>query len=322
MSIVAFARRQLRLEELQEATAMLVSYGKKKKAALDATQSIRAMSLKNFLAKYTTLVEVDGDILSPTPTDTCRLMHSSDFEFLVENPAILDKDSKDYRLHFRVFGLANACLIYLDRPVFSQLLSKRSLSDSTYTWVDGAGETVDKQVFSVYAAKYWVRHLVDIDKREQDQIRERVVAFISSNNFQTCMQIQSIWVQGRFDQYMVGNKLSILHAMPKWLIHSRSSGRKRLTITKYWSDYRELMRNWKMFLSCRGCHDSDPDCSYLSFRGELDRIWWTTFGPDHLFSNFQSRYQSFRFAEDKSTFFECFEALSVSKEQIVIVRLK
>ncbi|KJA21807.1 hypothetical protein HYPSUDRAFT_41683 [Hypholoma sublateritium FD-334 SS-4] len=322
MSLVAFARRQLRLEELQEAAAILAGYGKKKTAALDAARSIRTMPLKTFLGKFTTLVEVDGDISDPAPTDTCRLVHSSVFEFLYDNPAILDKDSKDYQLHFSPFALANACLTYLARPIFSQLLQKQSLSDATYTWVDSTGETVDKHLFSQYAAKYWVRHVVDLDKREQDQIRERVVTFLSSNNFQTCMQIQSIWVQGRFDQYYVGDKLSILHAMPKWLIRNRSSDSKRITITKYWLDYRELMHNWKILLSCRGCHDTDPDCSYLAFRGELDRIWWTSFGPDHLFSNFQSRYKSFRLAEDKNTFSECFEALSVSKEQIVIVRLK
>lgn len=320
MSLVAYARRQLRLEELQEAAAMLASYGKKKKAALDASHSIRNMPLKIFLAKYTTLVEVDGDMSNPAPTDTCRLVHSTVLEFLYENPAVLDKDLKDHQLHFSPFALANACLIYLVRPVFSQLLQKQSLSDATYTWVDSTGSTVDKQVFAQYAAKYWVRHVEDLSKRDQDQIRDRVVAFVSSNNFQTCMQIQSIWVQGRFNEYYVAGQLSLLRALPEWLIKC-SSDSKCSTITKYWSDYRELMHNWKTLLNCRACHDS-PDCFYLTFKGELDRIWWTTFGPNHLFSNFQSRYKSFRLAEGNSTCSEYFEALSVSKEQIVIIRLK
>lgn len=322
MSLVAFARRQLRLEELQVAAAILASHGKKKRAASDATRSISTLPLKTFLARYTTLVEVDGNTSNPTPTDTCRLVHSSVLEFLDQNPATLDEELKDRQLHFSHFALANACLIYLARPVYTQILQKQSLPDGTYTWVDSTGATVDKQVFSQYAAKYWVRHLEDLEKKDQDQIRGRVEDFVSSKNFQTCMQIQSIWVQGRFDMYYVRNQLSLLRAIPEWLIRSRSSDSKRLTITKYWSDFGKLMYDWRTLLSCRGCHDSDPDCSYLTFRGESDRIWWTAFGPDHLFFDFKSRYGSFRLAEGKSTCTERFEALSVSKEQIIVVRLE
>ena len=322
MSLVAFARRQLRIEELQEAAAMLASYGKKNKAASDAIQTIRNMPLKVFLAKYTTLVEVDGDMSNPAPTNTCRLVHSTVFEFLIENPAILDKDLKDNQLHFTPFALANACLIYLVRPVFSQLLQKQSISDTAYTWVDSAGSIVDKQVFAQYAAKYWVRHVEDISKREQDQIRNRVIEFVKSNNFQTCMQIQSIWVEGRFNEYYVDGQLSLLRALPEWLIKCSSDIKCSTTgMTKYWSDYRELMHNWKILLSCQACHDS-PDCFYVPFKGELDRIWWSTFGPDHVFSDFQSRYKSFRLIEGKNTCSEYFEAISVSKEHIVIVRLE
>lgn len=318
MSLVAFARRQLRLEELQAAAAVLVSHRRNKKT----TPDISNMPLKKFLAKYTTLIEVDGDTSDPAPTDTCRLVHSSVLEFLDQYPATLDKDSNDYQLHFSPFALANACLIYLVRPVYSKLLQKQSLSDTAYTWVDSTGATVDKQVFSQYAAKYWVRHVGDLNKRDQDQIRARVVDFVSSNNFQTCMQIQSIWVQGRFDEYYVRGQLSLLRAIPEWLIRDRLSGSNRLTITKYWSDYRELMHDWRTLLSCGGCHDRNSDCPYLTFRGESDRIWWTTFGPKHLFCNFQSRFTSFRLAEGENTCSECFEALSVSRNQIVMVRLK
>lgn len=322
MSLVAFARRQLRLEELQVAAAILASRGKKKKGAPDAPCLISTLPLKTFLARYTILVEVDGKTSDPTPNDTCRLVHSSVLEFLDENPAILDKDSKDHQLHISRFALANACLIYLAHPIYNKVLQKQNLPDGTYTWVGSTGATIDKQVFSQYAVKYWVRHLEDLKKEEQDQIRWRVETFVSSNSFQTCMQIQSIWVQGRFDVYYVRGQRSLLRAIPEWLIRSRSSDSKRLTITKYWSDYRELMHDWRTLLSCGGCHDSDPDCSYLTFKGESDRIWWTTLGPDHLFSDFQSRYRSFRLAEGKSTCSESFEALSVFKEQIVVVRLK
>ncbi len=325
MSLVAFARRQLRLEELQEAAAILASHRKKKKAALDAARSIRTLPLKTFLATYTTLVEVDGNTSDPTPTDTCRLVHFSVLEFLKSNPATLDKDSNDHQLHFSRFALANACLIYLTRPVYTKVLQKRSEPDGTYTWVDSTGETVDKQVFSQYAAKYWVRHLNDLEEEDQDQIRGRVEAFVSSNSFQTCMQIQSIWVQGWFDVYAVHGQRSLPRGLPRGIPEvltrtRRLSDSKSLTVTKYRSDYQELIHDWQTLLSCGSCRDADPDCSYLTLRGESDRIWWTTFGPDHLFSDFQNRYISFRLSE--RTCSERFEALSVSKEQIVAVRLE
>ena len=324
MSLVAFARRQLRLEELQVAAAILASHGKKKKAASDAARLISNLPLKTFLARYTTLVEVDGNTSDPTPTDTCRLVHFSVLEFLKNNPATLDKDANDHQLHFSPFALANACLIYLTRPVYTKVLQKRSEPDGTYTWADSTGETVDNQVFSQYAAKYWVRHLNDLGQKEQDQIRGRVEAFVSSNSFQTCMQIQSIWVQGWFDVYAVRGQrclpCGLPRGIPELLTHRRSSDSKCLTITKYRSEYLELMYDWRTLLSCGGCRDSDPSCSYLTFRGESDRIWWTSFGPDHLFSNFQSRYRSFKLSE--RTCLECFEALSLSKEQIVAVRLE
>lgn len=322
MSLVAFARRQLRLEELQEAASILAGYGKKKNAALDATLSICAMPLKTFLAKYTTLVEIDGNTADPSPTDTCHLVHSSVLEFLDEHPAILDKNSKDRQLHFTRFSLANACLIYLSRPIYTQVLQKQCLSDSTYTWVDTTGETVKRHVFAQYAAKYWVRHVGDLTKREQDQMHERVIEFVVSNNFQTCMQIQSIWVQGRFDEYYVGGQLSLLRSIPEWLIRHRLPNSKRLTITKYWSDYRELLHNWRTLLSCGGCHDSYPDCSYLAFKGESDRIWWAALGSHHIFSNFQSRYKSFSLSDDNIGYSECFETLNLSKNEIVVVKLK
>ncbi|KAJ7766248.1 hypothetical protein B0H16DRAFT_1523470 [Mycena metata] len=320
MSVVSFARRQLRLEELQEAAATLASHGKKKKAALDASRSITTMPLKTFLAKYTTLVEVDSAASEPSPSDTCRLVHSSVLEFLDQNPATLDPE--DQQLHISRFAMANACLIYLSRPVYSHLLLRQSLPGGIYTWVDNSGEAVDKQVFSQYAAKYWVQHLEELEKKEQEKICQRVEAFVSSNNFQTCMQIQCIWVQGRFDVYFVGGRRSLLRAIPEWLIRSRSPDSKRLTITKYWSDYRELMHDWRTLLSCGSCYFSDPDCSYLTFRGESDRIWWTALGPHHLFSDFQGRYTSFRLTEANNTCSERFEALSVSKKQIVVLRLE
>ncbi|KAF7338401.1 Nacht and ankyrin domain protein [Mycena venus] len=324
MSLITFARRQLRLEELQEAAAMLASHGKKKKAASDASRSISAMPLKTFLARYTTLVEVNGDPSEPSPSDTCRLVHSSVLEFLDQNPATLDKDSKDHQLQIGRFAIANACLIYLSRSVYAHLLIKQRLPDGTYTWVDTDGVTVDRHVFAQYAAKYWVRHLEDLEKKEQDQIRPRVENFVSSNNFHTCMQIQSIWVQGRFDVYYVSGQRSLLRAIPEWLIRSRPSdtGSKRLGVTKYWSDYRELMYDWRTLLSCGACHDSNPDCSYLTFRGESDRIWWTALGPDHLFSDFQGRHISFRLSQGNDLYSERFETLSVSKRHIVVVRLE
>lgn len=312
IGLIAFARRQLRIEEVRDA-AILLARGRK-----GDSEELAAMSTTNFFSKFTVLVELDkGDEASE---GSCRLVHSSVFEFLLNQPAILGEERI---FHISPFIIADACLTYLTRPVFGTLLQQQP---DTFQWMDSGGRSMNEHHFAHYAAKYWSRHLENPDFERS--MRGRVTKFVESKNFQTCLQIQSIWVQGNFDTYTFGDQKTVLRALPDWLVYESSSRAKQRKPSKYWLDYCVLLHNWRRLLSCGGCHDNNPDCPLLMYRGNIDRVWWTTLGAGHIFSGFHGRYMSFNLTEDSEKnglHFERnekFEALCITVDHLLLLRLK
>ncbi|KLO10243.1 hypothetical protein SCHPADRAFT_528732 [Schizopora paradoxa] len=316
IGLVAFSRRQLRVEEVREAIILLVTRGKK-----NASDSgLASMSTTTLLSKFTALVEVDKGL--PESEGSCRLVHSSALEFLLNHPNVLGDERA---LQITPYTIADACLSYLTRPIYGSPLRSLSVDCDAFEWVDSAGHSMDEHHFVQYAAKYWSRHLEDIEPEKS--IRGRVAKFVESKNFQTCMQIQTIWIQGKFDIYAVGGKMSILRNLPEWFISSSSaSAGTRPVLSKHWADYRILLHNWRHLLSCGSCHDSEPDCPILHFRGDIDRVWWASLGADHIFSQYSSRYVSFSLVEgaEKARFErgDRFEALCVTLDQSIVLRLR
>ncbi|KAI0062760.1 hypothetical protein BV25DRAFT_1943480 [Artomyces pyxidatus] len=316
IAIVAFARRHLRIEEIREVVLLLTTRGKKN--ANDG--GLSKMALNTFLSKFTALIEFDKDLPESDSAGTCRLFHSSVLEFLVNNPTVLGEERS---LHIAPYTIADACLQYLTRPVYSQLLQKRPQESDTHLWVDASGHSMDEHHFAQYAAKYWARHLEDVDP--QEALRKRVAGFVTSPNFQTCMQIQTLWVEGKFYVYSVRGQPSLLRVLPDWFIRAPVASGKRTQVSKHWSDYRLLLHDWRQFLCCGTCRDCEAECEFVAFRGEVDRLWWASLGPAHFFAGFQSRYTSFRLAEEADAA-PCkgdrFEALSITDGRIRIVHLR
>lgn len=315
--MVAFARRHLRIEELREATALLVTRGKKNAHDGD----LMNMAPAAFLSQFTALVEFDKDAAGSESAGTCRLVHSSVLEFLRSKPTVLGEDRV---FQITEFAIADACLLYLSRPLYSRLLQKQSEDGNTLTWVDSTGRSLDNSL-AQYAAKYWAQHL-DSDHIEEDQprfLQKRVANFVESTNFATCIQMQMIWVEGKFAVYRVGGQPSLLRALPDWFIHLPGQCTSE---SKHWSDYRTLLHDWRGFLSCGDCKDSDPGCSIAPFRGEVDRLWWGSLDPSHFFSRFHSRYVSFRLADqsDSADFSkgDRFGALYVTGARFTTLRLR
>ncbi len=280
------------------------------------------MPTNTLLSKFTALVEIDKGLeYNQESEGSCRLVHSSVLEFLLNQPAVLGDERA---LHITPHIIADACLTYLARPVYGKTLQTRSLGSDTFEWVDSSGHSMDEHHFVQYAAKYWSRHLEDVEPEKS--MRGRVAKFVESSNFQTCMQIQAIWIQGKFDIYAVGGKKSVLRVLPGWFICSPTVRGKRPELSKHWSDYRVLLNNWRNLLSCGSCHDIVSECPFLAYRGDIDRIWWASLGPDHIFSKFSSRYVSFSLVEstEKARFErgDRFEALSVSLDRLVVLRLR
>ena len=211
-------------------------------------------------------------------------------------------------------------------PDPTRLRKPFAAANRAIAWTDSTGRSMDEHHFAHYAAKYWSRHLENSDLERL--MRGRAIKFVESKNFQTCLQIQSIWVQGNFDTYSFGNQKTVLRALPDWLIYTSPSRAKQRKPTKYWLDYCILLHNWRRLLSCGGCHDNRPDCPLLIYRGDIDRVWWTTFGNEHIFSGFRGRYTTFSLADDseRSAYnfekTEAYEALCVTADHVLRLRLK
>jgi hypothetical protein len=304
----------MRIEEVREAALLLMTRGKKN--ANDG--GLSKMSLTMFLTKFTALIEVDA----PTPgavsgAATCRLLHSSVLEFLIIKPDVFGEERA---LHITSYAIADACLLYLTRPIYSKPLQMEVLPDGAHTWTDALGRSMDEHHLAQYAAKNWARHLEDVEPGSA--LQSRVASFVGSAHFQTCVQLQTLWVQGKFDVYYVNGRPSLLRVLPAWFIRPSA----KAAVSKQWADYRALLRDWQRVLSCGGCHDSDPDCPFLEYRGEVDRIWWAALGPGNTFSSLQSRYTSFLLAEGSgsatSRRAERYEALSIADGRITVLRLR
>ncbi|TBU34343.1 hypothetical protein BD311DRAFT_351384 [Dichomitus squalens] len=318
-SLVTFARRPLRIEEVREAVAMLHS----SRGHLEDTQKPFAQAL---LELFPPLIEVQDDRTdssdvrsdaTATSTEagprtlakTCRLFHSTLFDYLRRHADIFCEDEDDdegerdkQRPSFRVCPLriADACLRYLAQDRYSRLLWQHE-----GTWVDMDRQSVAEHTFLTYSAKNWDKHLdlvapngVDLPFsqsfkmatgalfRVASAFRTRVQAFLSSSNFQTCIQIQNLWIDGAFSPYAWRNsndgRVWVRRNLPRWTVED-----------KYCRDYHRFWWDWHLFLSCSGC--DDPSCAFRLCIGEVDRCWWGALGPDNFLSKMKSRYQSFRF---------------------------
>jgi hypothetical protein len=87
-------------------------------------------------------------------------------------------------------AMADVCLRYLAQPCYQCPLKK--FGD---TFMNFAGEDIMEHHLLSYAAKYWDKHLDDV--LYTPQLCQKVTRFIMSPQFQTCLQVQSLFVGGR-----------------------------------------------------------------------------------------------------------------------------
>ncbi|KZT72258.1 hypothetical protein DAEQUDRAFT_809156 [Daedalea quercina L-15889] len=318
MSLIAFSRRELRIEEVREAALLVLTRGKKN--AKD--DGLSGMEDGTFFSKFTVLVEVSkGSAHNSESVGYCRLVHSSVLEFLAAHPKVLGGERA---VHISPYPMADACLLYLMRPIYKNLLRRQLTGSGASEWVDNSGRSTTEHQFLYYAAKYWARHLEGVEP--EPPLRKRVEEFVESTSFQTCMQVQTIWIEGMFNVYSVQGRTSLLRIFPDWFIRAPAiAGGKTPTISKHWMHYLRLAHDWRYLLSCGNCYDIDPDCPFIPFRGEIDRLWWASLGPEHIFSGFHSRYASFSMAQNDERCLmgrgDRFEALYVTLDQFAVIRL-
>ncbi|KAJ7762426.1 hypothetical protein DFH07DRAFT_411026 [Mycena maculata] len=309
-ALVAFARRPLRMIEVREAVGLLLS---RNPLSLDSADMPFISRLRTLFPPLIWLQE-DGRTI---PDEcTCHLFNSTVRDFLLRNPGVLQSGmagNPESGLLINEDVIANACMLYLCQTRYARPLRKRD-----DRWTDGSGESVDHHQFLLYAAKYWDKSMDSMTPSED--LTDRVGSFITSTNFQTCVQVQSLWVDSQFGVFCYlaqkDDRMYLRRTFPAWFVSTPAG-------FKLWRNYREFVHEWKWFLHCP--RFDDPTSETLPYIGELDRCWWPALGPHNFLSKLKCKYSTFRFENESHGINGgpwCFEGVGSDGRELVTLILK
>ncbi|KAJ7508570.1 hypothetical protein B0H11DRAFT_1965696 [Mycena galericulata] len=298
-SLVAFARRPLRVVEVREAVGLLLS---KNPLSLNPDDMPFISLLRKLLPP---LIEFQQDGCPDTDDCTCRLFHSTVRDFLFKNPGVLQSGMTGDPVPDLLITrdvIANACLLYLCQTRFARPLRKRDAR-----WVDASGESIDRHQFLVYAAKYWDKGMDSMTPSED--LNNRVGSFITSTNFQTCVQVQSLWVDSQFGVFhyygQKDDRVYLRRMFPAWFVAGTPAG------LKLWRDFREFVHEWKYFLHCP--RFDNPTSETLPYTGE------------NFLAKFKCKFTTFRFESENNVVSggsQSFEGVGADGKELVTLDIK
>jgi len=139
--------------------------------------------------------------------------------------------------------MADACLLYLSQERYSQLLVSKPAGNRRQ-WFDVKNDPVAKHHFLSYSAKYWDKHFDlirrDAEKSPGEKFKEfkgseesgdlqgrvggliesysLVKEFLDSPNFQTCIQVQSLFVDAQFETFQGEHGALLKRVFPDWFL--------------------------------------------------------------------------------------------------------
>lgn len=297
-SLVAFARRPRRLREIQEAMTLSLS-----DSTRDFDPSMSPMALRRL---FSGLIEMQDDPAGDPDNPLCRLCHSTLREFLEENAAILYLDSPN-RTHSLTYTISRSaigdlCLRYMSLDRYRELLNvtQTNLVEASFLQ---PGDSFDHALLP-YCAKFWVRHLDDLAMTRSLQIW--LMTFLTSSNFQTLLQAQSLFVDSQFELvYLLKKPPSGFRqtmwlrrpAFPRWFgdpfdvndedrNHARECWTRRL-------DYRHFVGEWGYLLERGTCQQQAARPYREHFFGEIDRCLSGLLGPTNFMNGMKERHPSF-----------------------------
>ncbi|KAF5879132.1 putative nacht domain protein [Botrytis fragariae] len=270
LACIVYARRPLRLDELCESIAILDASDCDN---VDKSQKLfRSMALK----LCEPLVQIEDVDTAHGKISTCTLTHGSVRQFLVKHPQCLSR-SEILACEITEEVMANVCLKYLWQSRYQRLLIQ-----SKDTFEDYTGEDVMEHHLLSYAAKYWDKHLDGVTYTSE--ICSRVQSFITSPQFFTCLQVQSLFIGGQFQFWLESNRTwtgpHLRRVFPAWL---SSNCDKKLEIK-----YSNFVGEWNHVL------DRVTNLGG-KYPGEIDRVFWASMGPKNFLQRGQSRYKNFIF---------------------------
>ncbi|KAK4463184.1 hypothetical protein QBC42DRAFT_250727 [Cladorrhinum samala] len=198
--------------------------------------------------------------------------------FLLSRSASAGKEGDDQLVDHTI--IRDCCYRYLMQPKYAAML--RKISPSQFETVEPA-ENISTHRLLLYAAKYWHQHFdsangkLDVSLSSSSsgqQMLDQVLRFLQSSNFVTCVQVQSLFVDGHFAQRfdaITDRAVSARRVFPNWLCGGHS-----------FNQYYEFMSEWSELL--QGGLTSN-------FNGELERCFWPTLGSESFLSRNRGRYE-------------------------------
>ncbi|KAK1456143.1 hypothetical protein CMEL01_16555 [Colletotrichum melonis] len=237
LSILAFARRPMQLQELQEAISIVDSLLTNGSCPdLTADNLIRS---EDIMHRCTPLVDF-VPLANSSKEGYLVLSHGSVYEFLrepgTERNTASGSDDKPFNGRVKADTIADACLKYLSQERYASLLKKRSAN----TFETRDNERVREHRFLFYAAKYWYRHLETTGPERLVQVKD----FLLSPQFLTAIQVQSLYVIGHFINTLNRedeHRKVIKRNIPDWF---RQSDEGRVLV----QDYEVFLDEWSRFL--------------------------------------------------------------------------
>jgi hypothetical protein len=187
-------------------------------------------------------------------------------------------------------------------------------------WRTASGESIEKDEFLQYTAKYWYKHLEDV--QPSSGLTERMSTFLKSPNFQTLLQLQHLYVDGQFSVFTVAGQPEsakfLKRAFPDWFVKRIA----QVPNLHFSEGYRLFLHEWSHFLKCGCCEN--PSCTRSRYAGEIDRCLFGALGDENFMSGMRSRYLSFKFSTNdrdgiQSTR-QCYEGYSACGKVVYLVQ--
>ncbi|KAG9231383.1 hypothetical protein BJ875DRAFT_517370 [Amylocarpus encephaloides] len=305
LSIVVYARRRLTVDELIEALWMSVN------GVVDRGDQI----FLRFIHKlFTPLVVIDKDI-DDDSIGYCRLFHSTVKDFLLKHPTIIQdlENEPDKQYLISEDTISTACLKYLQQSKYSKLLRHQSPEENE-SWLTFFGEDITAHHLLIYAAKFWDKHLDN--SIETPKLRTEVASFLTSPNFITTIQLQSLFVEMHFSVYtLIGYSDRykwLKRVLPEWFTTPTTGDKSDVVAGKAFAkQYRNFVSEWRWFLHRPTC---GSHCRGDVYAGEIDRCLWETLGPTSFLSCRNGKYESFMLANEIATQ----KRLSRKKSRVIV----
>ncbi|KAG8530799.1 uncharacterized protein KY384_004156 [Bacidia gigantensis] len=294
LACVLYAKRPLRLEELCESMAVFKT---------SDGENINK-SQKLFRNQVLKLCEPLVEIQESDNYSICTLSHASVRKFLIE---YFKNDKKSAVSSVSHDPMGYICLRYLSQPCYRRLLVR-----SGETFTDMNDEDITEHHLLSYAAKYWDKHLDDLPYSQE--LCGKVEQFLNSSQFQTCLQTQSLFVEGQFQVWY--NSVSL------W----RGPQRRRVFPT--WLSERcghSMEQQYQFFVAQWGNVLNSVTSMYGDHPGEIDRCFWNALGTQNFLHDSQSRYKNFAFTpeiqRDQQIPIRYFEGINEIGNRVVVVTL-